>query len=129
MKRSEAEKYINEQYGAEAEYPWENEPEYSVFRHAGNRKWFAILMKIPKEKLDSEKSGAAQIMNVKCDPIMIGSFRKEKGFYPAYHMNKEHWLTIDLSEAEEEKIKWCIDISYGLTAPKAKKRKEKKEKV
>lgn len=26
-------------------------PEYAVFRHTGNQKWFAVAMNIPKEKL------------------------------------------------------------------------------
>ncbi len=36
--------------------------------------------------------------------------------FPAYHMNKAHWLTIALDgSAEEEKLKFLLDMSYELT--------------
>ena len=45
-----------------------------------------------------------------------GSFREEAGMFPAYHMNKAHWLTIALDgSAEEEKLKFLLDMSYELT--------------
>lgn len=47
---------------------------------------------------------------------MLGSLLEEKGFYPAYHMNKEHWITIFLDgSVDDEKILSLIDISYDLT--------------
>ena len=42
--------------------------------------------------------------------------REEPGMFPAYHMNKAHWLTIALDgSAEEGKIKFLLDMSYELT--------------
>ena len=38
-----------------------------------------------------------------------------KGFLKAYHMNKEHWVTIILNEVDQNKIKELIDLSYDLT--------------
>ena len=29
------------------------------------------------------------VVNLKCDPLLIGSLRSEPGFFPAYHMNKD----------------------------------------
>ena len=47
---------------------------------------------------------------------MLGSLLEEKSFYPAYHMNKEHWITICLDgSVDDEKILSLIDISYDLT--------------
>jgi predicted DNA-binding protein (MmcQ/YjbR family) len=38
------------------------------------------------------------------------------GFLPAYHMNKEHWLTVLLDNTVPEKeIYELIDDSYELT--------------
>ena len=52
------------------------------------------------------------ILNVKCDPMLAGALRAQEGFHPAYHMNKEKWLTIRLDgsvpDAEIEKL---IDLS------------------
>ena len=44
MKRSELESFIMETYNAEADYPWLKYPNYEVFRHCNNRKWFALIM-------------------------------------------------------------------------------------
>ena len=96
-------------------------PGYAVFRHRGNRKWFALLMSIPQNKLELAGSGLTDVLNVKCDPILMGSLRKEPGVYPAYHMDKGHWITIALDgNISDDKIKWLLDLSYELTGPKKK---------
>nr|WP_250210024.1 MmcQ/YjbR family DNA-binding protein [Morganella morganii] len=47
---------------------------------------------------------------------MVGSLRLKDGIYPAYHMNKEHWVTIMLdTEFSSEELKSLIDDSYRLT--------------
>ncbi|MCH5321872.1 MAG: MmcQ/YjbR family DNA-binding protein, partial [Eubacterium sp.] len=56
------------------------------------------------------------IMDVKCYPEMIGSLRKEKGILPAYHMNKEHWLTLLLDGSiEMDSVFELLNLSYELT--------------
>ena len=65
------------------------------------------------------------LLNVKCDPILIGSLRQEPGIYPAYHMNKNHWISIALDgTASEELVTMLLDMSYGLTAPKMRRKRE-----
>lgn len=50
---------------------------------------------------------------------MIGGLRKEEGILPAYHMNKEHWITVLLDgTVEKEEICNLIDISFELTIKK-----------
>ena len=44
MKRAELESFIMETYNAETDYPWLKYPNYEVFRHCNNRKWFALIM-------------------------------------------------------------------------------------
>ena len=46
-------------------------------------------MDIPKSKLGFESEEAVFVLNVKCDPLMVGELQKERGFFPAYHMNKD----------------------------------------
>lgn len=124
MNREELEKYIAEIYDADAEFPWVKYPNYIVFRHSSNQKWFALIMNVPKEKLGLSENGVLDILNVKCDPIMIGLFRAEPGIYPAYHMNKASWISVALDgSVNDEKIKILLDMSFELTAPKIKKRK------
>ena len=53
MTREKLEKYIQNNYSAEPDYPWVKYPDYEVFRHISNKKWFALIMEIPKDKLAS----------------------------------------------------------------------------
>lgn len=122
MDRESLKTYISEAYSAGPDFPWAKYPQYAVFRHTDNRKWFAIIMEVPKKKLGLPEDGALDILNVKCDPILIGSFREEPGIYPAYHMSKESWLSVALDgRVNDEKLKLLLDISFHLTAQKPKK--------
>lgn len=122
MNREELIKHIAEIYSTDAEYPWASAPQFAVFRHQSNRKWFAVIMDIPKEKLGLHDDGMIDVLNLKCDPILIGNLRQEKGFFPAYHMNKTYWITVALDgTVESDKIKWLLDLSFDLTDIKTKK--------
>lgn len=119
MKRGEWKEYIAGTYGVELDFPWARFPNHMVFRHEQNRKWFALLMSIPGSKLGIPGDQTVDILNLKCDPLLTGSLRREPGFYPAYHMNKETWITAALDgSAEEERIKQLLHMSFYLTAPK-----------
>ena len=107
--------YIQETYSVAGEYPFAKDAATCVFRHRSNRKWFAVIMVIPKEKLGLS-GGNIEVVNVKCDTRLIGSFRLEQGIYPAYHMSKAHWLTVALDcTVDEDRIKFLLDMSYELT--------------
>lgn len=54
MSREEILAYAAETYGAQPEYPWEKHPTYGVLRHRHNRKWFAVVMEVPRCKLHLE---------------------------------------------------------------------------
>lgn len=109
--------YIAETYSVDPETPWAPESDHTVFRHRDNRKWFALLMTIPRSKLGLSGEGNVDVINLKCGPVLSASFRSEPGFFPAWHMNKTHWLTAALDgSAEEEQIKWLLAISWDLTA-------------
>ena len=122
MDRKGLEQLIFDTYSIEPDYPWMDTPESAVFRHAANRKWFALVTTVPKSKLGLPGQQPVDIVNLKCDPILIGSLRAEPGFYPAYHMNKENWITLDGS-APEDKLRLVLDMSYTATAPKLRKKK------
>lgn len=108
--------YIEETYGAAEERLFAKYPSFRVFRHNINRKWFAVIMEIPKDKLGLTGGGNIRVVNVKCDTRLIGSFRQEQGIFPAYHMSKAHWLTVALDgTVDEDKIKFLLDMSYDLT--------------
>jgi hypothetical protein len=113
--REDVFEYVNEKYSTMPEYLWRKNPAYAVLKHANN-KWYGIIMNVPKEKIGLEGNEEVDIINVKCPPDMIGNLRSGHGFIPAYHMNKEHWITILLdSSVKDEQVKQLIDLSYELT--------------
>lgn len=78
-------------------------------------------MDIPERYVGRPGRATLDVVNVKCDPIMIGSLRSEPGFFPAYHMNKEKWITVSLDgRVPDGQIKWLLDLSFALTAPRMK---------
>lgn len=119
MTRAELTRCIFDTYGVEPDYPFHGDDISAVFRHAGNRKWFALVMNIPAQKLGLPTDARIDIVNMKCDPLLIGSFRGLPGLFPAYHMNRENWITAALDgSAEDEIIKTLLDLSYHATVSK-----------
>ena len=47
MNRLELKQYIAETYGIEPDCPWIKNPNFEVYRHSNNKKWFALIMDIP----------------------------------------------------------------------------------
>ena len=80
MNRKQFIQYVTEQYGVDGEYLWANYPGYCAFRHPNNHKWLALVMDIPKNELGLQGTEILDVVNLKCDPILIGSLRKESGF-------------------------------------------------
>ena len=126
MNREELEAYILNHYSTEPDYPWADTPRAAVFRHANNRKWFALMMEVPRDKLGLAGAEKLDIVNFKCDPILISSLRGEPGIFPAYHMNKSSWITAALDgSVSTETIELLLDVSYELTMPKTRRKAAK----
>ena len=123
MNKLELQKHIAETYSTFPDFPWESTPDAAVYRHENNRKWFALVMTIPKTRLGIRSDGMVDIVNLKCDPLLVGSLRSEPGVFPAYHMNKDKWISVALNgSADDEQIKMLLDMSFELTAIKIKRR-------
>lgn len=90
MERIKLFEWVKGMYGTEPDYPWNDWN--AVLRHAENKKWYALIMEVPAQKLGLDENRIIDILNVKCDPLLIGSLRSKSGYFPAYHMNKEKWL-------------------------------------
>lgn len=119
MTRQEVFEWVKRQYKTEPDYPWMDGN--AVLRHKGNRKWYGLVMEVGQGKLGIENDGNVDILNVKCDPLLIDSLRAQPGFHPAYHMNKDKWISIRLDgSVPDEEIKNLIGMSYELTAAKKK---------
>ena len=123
MNRAEFISLAEELYGEAPDHPFEKDQTIAVFRHSGNRKWFAVVMTVPKDKLGIKEDGTIDIVNVKCAGEIIDSFRHERGIYPAYHMSKTHWLTIALDgTVNAETVRFLLGVSHELTRTKIRGR-------
>ena len=116
MNREELAAYLTDTYSSGGEHLFARYPGFLVFRHNRNRKWFAVIMDIPRKNLGLPGEGGTSVVNLKCDTRLIGSFREEPGIFPGWHMNKAHWISVALDgTVEDEKIKFLVDMSYELT--------------
>ena len=114
--RSDILKYADENFHTKSEHLWAKFPSYEVLRHNRNRKWYAAIMDVPRNKVGLEGEDLVDILNVKGNPDMIVSLLSQKGFFHAYHMNKQHWITIILDgTVADEEIYQLLDISYEMT--------------
>lgn len=127
MNRQDIFNWVKLQYGTEPDYPWKDWN--AVLRHKDSRKWYGVVLEVGKDKLGLSGEGEVDVLNVKSDPLLIGSLRTMPGYFPAYHMNKDSWISIllDGPEADDE-VKNLIDLSYKLTAPKKRGSSERTKK-
>jgi predicted DNA-binding protein (MmcQ/YjbR family) len=57
------------------------------------------------------------VLEVKVRPEHIGSLRRKEGILPAYHMNKEHWVSVVLSgPVTPSEIHELLAESHELTS-------------
>ena len=114
MTRAEIKKYIKKKYKVESVSLWADYPNFIVFRN-NKKKWFAAIMDVPYNKVyrNSDKDHIIDVMNVKLDPEFITSIKNTKSFAPAYHMNKTHWVSIEIGKVSDTKIKALIDMSFN----------------
>jgi len=115
--------YARKKYDTKPEYLWTKAPNTFVLRHKKNKKWYAIVMDIKKNKIildnnnyDLDQNQKIDILNIKLEPSLIDILIDQKNFFRAYHMNKIHWLTINLNGSlAKKKIYDLIDMSYEIT--------------
>ena len=70
--------YVKKKYGVEPDYPFSTAPDYPVLRHEDNRKWFAIIMDAPGDKLGLEDTDRVDVINVKMNIFMIHHLHAER---------------------------------------------------
>ena len=122
MTQRELTEYIFDNYSVEPDHPFKMDDVTCVFRHVDNRKWFALTMNILYRTLGIARDGNVDILDIKCDPILIGSLRGKPGILPAYHMNKDKWITLLLDgSAERGDIEALLAMSYELTVSKPRR--------
>ena len=113
---------IRERYGEVPDHPFKKRYSSSaVFRYPPNRKWYALVMdierKVLKEKGHEKDDAVIEVMNLKVAAEKREELLKLKGILPAYHMNKEGWISVILVDlVDDERIMELVDESrtYAL---------------
>lgn len=113
--------YVCGKYNTQPEYPWGRLPAYAVLRHP-NGKWYAILMNVPSERLGIPSGGRTDILVAKCEQALQPLLLSQNGFLPAYHLNKEHWISARLDGSTTwEQVRALMDMSHELTGRPARR--------
>ena len=114
--------YCLDTYGTSPDYPFDGDFETAVLRHADSRKWYAIVMRVSRRKFGFDSDEVIDVVNLKLPTEMFGSFGAEDGVYPAYHMNKLHWISVLLPDAPEDVIQFLVNVSFEATKDKRKRK-------
>ena len=111
--------YAYEKYGDEAEYLWDDLPNAAVIRRADNRKWYVLLMQIPRKRLKLECDDIVEIVDLRFDVDELPKKVDGVRYFQGYHMNKKHWITILLDGSVPlDEILGYVDKSYKLAKGK-----------
>lgn len=108
-------KYISEKYGDELEFLWEKFPDTAIWRRKDNKKWYGVLMTIPKSKLGIDSEEVVEIIDLRVLPNEATQLIDNASIFPGYHMNKKRWLTIIFDNGvSTEDIISLVNKSYNL---------------
>lgn len=113
--------YCLSTYGTLRDYPFYEDFETAVLRHTDNRKWYAIVMRVSRRKFGFDSNGVIDVVNLKLPTEMFGSFGVADGVYPAYHMNKLHWISVLLPDAPDDVVQFLVNVSFEATKAKRKR--------
>lgn len=94
-------------------YPFKDKTydEYAVLRHKTNSKWFGLVFYLNNRLC----------INLKCNPVDSAILRDEYEFITsAWHMNKTHWIMVDVNKSPKDLLDALIKESFELTANKRK---------
>ena len=124
MTRQEFLQYCMDTYSTSPDYPFDEDFVTAVLRHEDNQKWYALVMSVPRRKLGLDSDEIVDVVNLKLPIEMFGSFGASDGVYPAYHMNKLHWISVLLPDAPDDVLRFLVNVSFEATKQsKSKKRR------
>lgn len=78
-------------------------------------------MRVSRRKFGIDSDEVIDVVNLKLPFEMFGSFGSADGVYPAYHMNKLHWISVLLPDAADDLIEFLVNVSYKTTKNKKKR--------
>lgn len=107
--------YVRDTYGDELEYLWQKFPDNAVVRRKDNKKWYAAILTVSRRKLGFDSDEMVEILDLRINPEEMKSTVDNIRYFPGYHMNKKHWITVCLDGTiSTQEIFARIDNSYVL---------------
>ncbi len=96
------------------DFPFDDD-NWAAVRHKDNKKVFVFVY----------RRNGVLYLNFKNTPEWATFWRESfEAVSPAYHMNKEHWSTVEAgTDADDEQIIQMVYDSYKLTLSKSRKKK------
>ena len=125
--REDVLRYAKGKYKTEPEHLWRRFPHYAVLRHEDNRKWYGLIMDVPRENLGLHGEGRVDILNVKlADTAYADMLIHQNGYFKGYHISRGNWVSVLLDGTVPMKdIQSLLAESYTVTSKKYRKPKER----
>lgn len=115
--------YVKERYGVEPDHPFPTAPQYPVLRHTDNRKWFALVMDVPRDRLGLSGQERVDVVNIKVDNAVFADLLMQReGFFKGYHQSG-NWISI-LLDGTVPFAEICMAIDESFCATASKRRRE-----
>lgn len=117
--RTNAIEALERRFGSLHEAPWEDDPDSITFKTKLSKKWFAIMMRIPADRLGLKGRNLIDVANIKLPPDKINALIDNVHYFRAYHMNKVHWMSVKLDkDSDISEFLSLAEISYSLAEKK-----------
>ena len=99
------------------DHPFKRVTDALAFRYADSGKWYALCMDIPVDKLEKDAKSTVTVVNLKAAPEDINKLTQQEGIFPAYHMNKKHWISVSLDDRlDDQELFALLADSRSLVA-------------
>jgi predicted DNA-binding protein (MmcQ/YjbR family) len=79
-------------------------------------------MRVSRRKFGIRSDEVIGVINLKLPTELFVSFGAPDGVYPAYHMNKLHWISVLLPDAPDDVVEFLTNVSFEATKGKQKKK-------
>lgn len=108
-------KYIEQTYDDQLEFLWKRTPKNAIVRRPDTNKWYAAFLTMPQSKIGLTGDNEITVLNLHIEPQNVESIVDNHTYFPGYHMNKKHWISVYLNNDEPiENILSLLDDSYRL---------------
>lgn len=117
--------FARKRFGTSPDRPFRLAPAWLALRHESSGKWYALFMEVDPNVLGLSGEVLVSIVNVRVsDGVLHSVLLRQKGIYPAYHMNKANWLTVILNDTvSDDTVNSLIEDSFFATADPKEYRK------